>query len=419
MLVGDALAVPGHWFYSPVKLRADYGEIRGMVAPKPTHAESMVQGMSYEGSIDIMHDKAKHYEGNKLAAEARKLSEEEIRARSDDHGNYVGRTGEERVHYHASLKRGQNTANSCIARLAMRYLAESNAAGNDGYDPDAFLERFVEYMVTPPRPDDDDQVANHNDTYLDVYCRGFFANASKGTPLRSCALSQRGSWSIGSLDGVVLALPVVAAYANETPQWVLGRAVEHHMLTHQSITVTATLHALVPVLMQLYRGADLRQTLDQAMKEMRPPKITGRALGESYASHRGPHNIPPKEKWRQHMQLDDSETTYDLVHRLLESDDEDVAGLLDRDHSRLSTGCYCEHAFAVVLYLAYKYGADDPARALLQNVMIGGHSTARGAVLGAILGAYHREIPFADDLCAKAAIDAEIEALVATVSDRL
>jgi hypothetical protein len=72
MLVGDALAVPGHWFYSPQKLRDDYGEIQGMVAPKPNHAESMVQGMSYHGSIDIMHDKARFYEGNALAQKARR-----------------------------------------------------------------------------------------------------------------------------------------------------------------------------------------------------------------------------------------------------------------------------------------------------------------------------------------------------------
>lgn len=74
MLVGDALAMPAHWFYSPQKLRADYGEITRMVAPKETHAESMVQGMSYQGTIDIMHDKARFYEGNTLADEARTLS---------------------------------------------------------------------------------------------------------------------------------------------------------------------------------------------------------------------------------------------------------------------------------------------------------------------------------------------------------
>lgn len=40
LLVGDAVAVAAHWFYSPTKLRADYGEITEMVAPKTTHAQS-------------------------------------------------------------------------------------------------------------------------------------------------------------------------------------------------------------------------------------------------------------------------------------------------------------------------------------------------------------------------------------------
>jgi ADP-ribosylglycohydrolase len=71
----------------------------------------------------------------------------------------------------------------------------------------------------------------------------------------------------------------------------------------------------------------------------------------------------------------------------------------------------------VVLYLAYKYGTEDPKKALLQNAMIGGHSTARGAVLGAILGAAHgkERLPFLDDLCAKKAIDNEVSALIATL----
>eukprot|EP00980_Cylindrotheca_fusiformis_P011025 scaffold2533_cov137-Cylindrotheca_fusiformis.AAC.13 len=40
LLVGDAIAMPVHWFYSPQKMRADYGELSGMTAPKKTHAES-------------------------------------------------------------------------------------------------------------------------------------------------------------------------------------------------------------------------------------------------------------------------------------------------------------------------------------------------------------------------------------------
>jgi ADP-ribosylglycohydrolase len=219
-----------------------------------------------------------------------------------------------------------------------------------------------------------------------------------------------------------MSIPIIAAYAYEPESYVMGRVVEHHMLTHKSVTVTAVLYVLVPLLLELYRGADLKKALDRAMGKMRPPKITGRQLFESYRAHRGPDNIPPKEKWDQHMTLEDEEETVrDLVHRLLETEnDEDVGGALDRPNSRLSTACYCEHAFTLVLYLAYKYGSDDPRKALIQNVSLGGHTTARGAVLGAILGAAHgkagaESVPFYGDLAAHETVVKEIDALFATV----
>ena len=419
LLVGDALAISGHWFYSPNKIREAYGgDIEGMEAPKPHHAESMVMGMSYGGTIDIMHDKAHLYEGHRAAAVATRLSPEEIAKRRDDHGNYVGAVETERPHYHQSLQKGQNSANCCIARLAMRYVAEKNMAVPDSYDPYEFLDRLYTYMTNKPDADDTDQLINHNDTYLDVFLRGFFRNASSGKALRDCAMSQRDTWSIGSLDGAVMSVPIIAAYATEPEAVVIGRAVEHHMLTHRSVTVTATVSVLVPLLLQLYRGADLRESLDAAMEKMRPPKVTGTEMRNSYISNRGPGNIPKHEKWLQHMTLVENETTKDFVHRMIAECDNDevVAGWGDQEYSRLSTACYCEQTFTVVLYLAYKY-ADDPRKCLLQNVMIGGHSTARGSILGAILGAAYGPdgLPFVNDLCAKDAITKEIDALVGTL----
>lgn len=408
----------------------------------------VVQGMSYSGTVDIMHDKARFYTGNTLATEAQKLSEEEIEARRDEHGNYIGVTEDARVHYHGSLQKGQNTLNACVARLAMRYIAEKNKGQKDLYDPDEFLERFVEYMKGKPDPEDKDQRISHNDIYMDVYLRHFFEMVSKGTRLRDCPLNQRDvskllyplnwekliwlhyrltfvfqcvclqSWSIGSLDGVVMCIPTMAAYANEPEAWVVGRAVEHHMLTHRSITVTATVSVLVPLLLSLWKGEELKPTLDAAMEKLRPPKITGKQLRDSYVNSGGPGKIPKDQKWLQHMELT-NESTKDFVHNLIatSNDDEDAAGCVDRESSRLSTMCYCEQTFTVVLYLAYKYGTDDPKKALLQNAMIGGHSTARGAVLGAILGAAHGKegLPFLDDLCAKQTIDSEVSALIATI----
>ena len=139
-------------------------------------------------------------------------------------------------------------------------------------------------------------------------------------------------------------------------------------------------------------------------------------MRDSYVNNKGPGNIPKDMKWKQHMELDTSETTKEFVHRMMELENEDVAGFGDQPNSRLSTACYCEQTFTLVLYLAYKY-SNDPRKALLQNVMLGGHSTSRGAVLGAILGAAHgvEGIPFRDELCAKGAIDKEITDLVSNL----
>ena len=438
MLVGDAIAVPGHWYYSPASIRKEYGEITGMIQSKPTHSESMIEGMGYEGTIDIMHDKAQYYAGNTLAKQQaanqlEKISEEEEEeekeeALRDDHGNYVGVEKNQRVHYHKTLLKGQNTANACIARLAMRYLGSANAGGEDRYQPEEFLENVYNYMVKPPNANDKDQLINHNDTYLDVYLRGFFTNASLGKALRDCSNNQRESWSIGSIDGVAMSIPIVAAYANEPEWYCIGRAVEHAHLTHKSITVTASISVMVPLLLELYRkptpespeeaGQILREELDKAMVKMSPPRITGREMRDSYVSSKGPGNIPKEIKWKQHMDLDTSQSTKDFVHRMLDWDDEDVAGFGDRPESRLSTACYCEHTFTLALYLAYKY-AQDPTKALLQNVMLGGHSTSRGAVLGAILGAAHgtEAIPFKEDLCAKKAIDKEVTDVLGTLRE--
>jgi ADP-ribosyl-[dinitrogen reductase] hydrolase len=433
MLVGDALAMPGHWFYSPTKLRKDYGEITGMVAPQPTHAESMIQGMSYDGTINILHDKAIYYEGATAAPAAPAASvsnhnqtpartQEEIEARRDDHGNYVGATADERVHYHQSLKKGMNTVNVCIARLLMRYLAKTNQGREDHYNPDDFLEEFKTYMTTPPNKNDVSQVISHNDTYLDVYVRYFFTQASsqEGMRLRNCSMSQRDQWSIGSLDGVVMSIPIIAAYADDPESMVLGRVVEHHMLTHRSVTVTMVCSILVPLLLDLYHGAELKSSLERAMSKMRPPKCTGREMRDSYVNHQGPGNIPKHKKWLQHMTTTD-EDFLELCQQLMKVEstdddgDEDVGGWGDRPNSRFATACYCEQTFSIVLYLCYKY-RENPKKAFLQNVMLGGHSTSRGAVLGAILGAAHpNNIPFVQDLAAYTHVQAEIENLVDTI----
>ena len=388
MIVGDAYCMPVHWYYDVSNLKKDYGEeLGGMVAPKRNHPESMVSGMAYSGSLDILHDKAELYEGRTPGGE---MSKEVIAKMSDKHGNFLGRTEDERIHYHASLKKGQNTANVAIARLLMRDLADKNSTTVDGYSPGEFLETMKAYMTTKPQEDDDGQVSSHNDVYLDVWVRRFFEQASSGVPLMNCASNQRDIWSIGSLDGVTLALPIIAAYRSDAEATLVGRAVEQHMLTHRSVTVTAGVTVLSPLLQQLWRGDDPDQALDKAMEKLRPPKITGVDMRESYVSARGPGKIGKTEKWAQHMEPSpDGQTLRTVVRSMIEADAPltDVVGWLPSNgKARFGSAYYVEHALAAVLYLAAKH-KDNFSAAMTENALIGGHTTSRGAILGAILGA--------------------------------
>ncbi|GBG30162.1 Hypothetical Protein FCC1311_063822 [Hondaea fermentalgiana] len=387
-VVGEALAMPVHWFYDPVKLEQEYGRVDKMMAPKRSHAESFMTSMEYKGSIDILFDKAVFYEGFDIE-HIKSLSKEDREALSSDVGIFVNSGSDERPHYHLSLKKGQNTANVCVARLLMRYLATVNKGGKDRYDPKEFIEAFRDYMTTDPRehPDDIAQIKAHNDAYLDVYVRKFFENASNGLPLTVCAYDQRDRWSIGSLDGLVMAVPLIAAYRHEPEAFLVGRALEHQVLTHRSVTISAVVTVLVPLLQQLWRGEDPDKALDAAMDKMRPPAITGPQMLETYKANMGPDYIPKWDKWDQHMVSVPDMTLRELVHDLIAQDKplQDVAGF-HRGEGRFSTTCYCEQAMSIVLFLATKYGQDLQA-ALQANAELGGHSTARGAILGAIIGA--------------------------------
>ncbi len=57
---------------------------------------------------------------------------------------------------------------------------------------------------------------------------------------------------------------------------------------------------------------------------------------------------------------------------------------------QLGQSCESDYAFPAALYFIMKY-QDHFSEALIENVMAGGDSAARGMVIGAVLGAYHGE----------------------------
>jgi ADP-ribosyl-[dinitrogen reductase] hydrolase len=61
------------------------------------------------------------------------------------------------------------------------------------------------------------------------------------------------------------------------------------------------------------------------------------------------------------------------------------------------TACYIDSSFPALLHFVYKY-SNSPEAAILANANAGGENVARGALVGAIMGAAHGQFP---DWCLK------------------
>ena len=130
-LIGDALAMPVHWYYDRAALHRDYGVVRDYVAPRNPHPDSILWRSTYtplNERGDILHEQAQYW-------------------------------GQRGVHYHQFLRAGENTLNLQLARVLMESLI-----ARDGYDAEDYLQRYIDFMLTPGR---------HRDTYVEEYHRKF------------------------------------------------------------------------------------------------------------------------------------------------------------------------------------------------------------------------------------------------------
>jgi ADP-ribosyl-[dinitrogen reductase] hydrolase len=390
LFVGDALAMPAHWFYSLRNIREHFdGGIRGYEAPPHPHPESFMVGMEYLPDVasanrlgrpyDILHEHARFYRTN--------YSDLEIPSteRESEHGNLVPRL-ENRFHYHHGLTAGENTLAAHLVRVLMRSVIRRGR-----YDPQDFLEGFVEHLATP---------GWNRDPYTEIYLRHWFENYSRGLPLHACADLQRNVWSIAAHGGVIR--PLVVAMLVESPYQGLGFAIEHQALTHRSETVASALGLLVPLLDSLLKGADPVETASAYAESIRIPRITGEELFAAYREHHGPGNIPKDTMWQLHARLADA--PFDVLRLALQHPESEVVRGL------FATACYPEHGLPLLLYLATKHNFAVEA-SLLANANAGGDNVHRGMILGLIVGAANENFPehLRDGLAARHQLKNEIE----------
>jgi ADP-ribosylglycohydrolase len=292
-LAADALSMPVHWYYDRNALRNEYGVVDRYLAPKHPHTGSILWRSHYQAlneKGEILHDQAVYW-------------------------------GQRDVHYHQFLRAGENTLNF---QLAQELVSLCQKIG--GYDPDAWLAHYIDFMLTPGK---------HRDTYVEEYHRGFFTRYAQGKAPRKCAINDE---HIGGLAMVPALCHSLAGM--DLPA--LRATVKLHVgLTHSHANVLRAADSLVRLLYRISEGMPLRDAIRQEAGDW----ISGKQA----------------DSW-------------------FHQDDCHVIG------QRFSPACYIAEAMPASLYLAWKYH-DDFSTGIIANAMCGGDNCHRGAVVGSLLAA--------------------------------
>lgn len=212
--LGDALAMPVHWYYDRVALARDYGRVTELVAPKNPHADSILWRSGYaapNAKGEILHDQAKYW-------------------------------GQRGVHYHQFLRAGENTLNM---QSALVLLSSLRTCG--GYDGDDYLRRYIDFMTTPGR---------HRDTYVEECHRNFFTNYAHGKKPENCGVDDV---HIGGLAHV----PVLAVWYADDERAALEAVRTHVRVTHRGELVETAARDLTKMLIAILNGSDVRESIEK------------------------------------------------------------------------------------------------------------------------------------------------------------
>ena len=210
--IGDALAMPVHWYYDRAALRSDYGVVRDYIAPRNPHPDSVLWRSRYaalNARGEILHGQAK----------------------------YWGRRG---IHYHQFLQAGENTLNLQLAKLLIDSLV-----ARGGYDADDYLKRYIEFMTTPGR---------HRDTYVEECHRKFFTNYSRGA-------APRESGGRDNCIGGLAHVGILCAFFRRDARGARRAVREHISLTHRAPETIEAGDTLARILCDVCSGADLRESI--------------------------------------------------------------------------------------------------------------------------------------------------------------
>ncbi|MDJ0783431.1 MAG: ADP-ribosylglycohydrolase family protein [Desulfosarcinaceae bacterium] len=218
LFIGDALAMPVHWYYNRLALGQDYGRVTDYTAPRNPHPDSILWRSRYQPNApeaNILHDQAV----------------------------YWGKPG---VHYHQFLSAGENTLNLKVCRLLIDSLNTCR-----GYDQADFIERYIRFMRDP---------RSHRDTYVEEYHRNWFLNYGAGRPPENCGSEEK------HISGLIGTVPILLAYAHK-PEAGHQAALHHLGLTHGGERMRAAGALWIDLLQAVLTGEPLRDAVEERISQ--------------------------------------------------------------------------------------------------------------------------------------------------------
>ena len=214
MWIGDALAMPAHYYRDRNMITRHYDLLNEYKAPNDTHPGSRMTKQTYNpfsGKADVVHDMKEAW-------------------------MTPG------THVHKSLSPGENTLNLKLAKELMKSMRDQQR-----FDCEDYTQRYLNMMLTP---------GAHGDTWVDEAHRSFFNHCAQGKPLEGCGDED------STLAGVCIALPLLIRGWRE-PHKASVQADELTDVAHKGKKVSVTVKFLANIFSWIFKGQDLDTILYQ------------------------------------------------------------------------------------------------------------------------------------------------------------
>lgn len=230
LFVGDALAMPTHWYYGGSRqIKSDFGgPITKFERSRRTFPGS-IMNKSNTGGAGRGSDKGT------------------IIGDVINHGKKKYWTSGSGYHYHHTLQAGENTLEAQLVRVLMKSIVVCGGV----FNPQHFCKSYVAFMTTP---------GSHNDTYASTAHRQFFENYVNGKLPMECASND--GHNTDAIDALIL--PAIVALA--TLAMPLDEAIiacqQCGEVTRQSKAVQSYVAMIVPIIrLVAAQQADLRSSV--------------------------------------------------------------------------------------------------------------------------------------------------------------